>query len=263
MWRAVLFLWSAALLLIGGAGGQTADPVTLTGELTARLGAIPVAVGSFEAVVADGLYRISGHGRTAGVGRLFSDGEARVESTGPLSQSTILPSDYRHELKERRDRDRVEIAFDGQQVASISIVPPQKPRRDRVPLGAEHVRGVLDPLSAVMQLSAGPPGPQLCDRTLPIFDGEQRYDIELSFKREERVGGLSGIDSGTAYVCGIRYRPVAGHRPAKSAVKHLQKVDGIEVWLANVGAGVVAPIQARVPTPLGQLIVSATRLSLQ
>ncbi|HEX2256045.1 MAG TPA: DUF3108 domain-containing protein [Afifellaceae bacterium] len=237
--------------------------MTLTGQLSARLGALPVAEGRFEAVVSDGLYRVSGYGRTAGVGRLFSDGEARVESTGRLSQTTILPSDYRHELKERRDRDRVEIAFDGGQVASASIVPPSRPRRDRVPLGEEHVRGVLDPLSAVMQLSAGPPGPQLCDRTLPIFDGEQRYDIELSFKREERVGALSGIESGTAYVCAIRYRPIAGHRPAKSAVKHLQKVDGMEIWLAGVGAGVVAPIQARVPTPFGPLIVSATQLSLQ
>lgn len=261
--RATVALVSAALLMGAAETPRAAEPVTLTGELSASLGAIPVAAGGFEAVVANGRYEVRGHGRMIGLTRLFSDGEARVEARGAMSGAALLPADYRHELKERDDRDRVRIAFAGERVDSVAIEPPPRPRRDRVPLAEEHLRGVLDPLSAIMLLSAGSPGPASCDRTLPIFDGEQRYDIELSFDREERIRGRSGAYSGPAYVCAIRYRPIAGHRPARSAVKYLQRAEGMEIWLAPLGEAVVAPVRARVPTPLGPLVLSATRLSLR
>lgn len=263
MRRAIVVVFAAALAVSGADAVGPPGPVTLTGELSASLGGVIVAAGGFEATIADGEYRVSGYGRTAGVGRMFSNGEARVESSGRLSQAALRPAGYRHELKQKRDADVVAIAFAGERVESVAIVPPPKPRSDRVPLAEQHLRKVFDPLSAVMQLSAGPAAPELCERTLPIFDGEQRYDVELSFKRMDDVGSPRGGYSGPAYVCAIRYRPIAGHRPTRSGVKFLQKVEGMEIWLAEIGEGVVAPVRARVPTPFGPLVVSATRLSLR
>jgi hypothetical protein len=256
-------LLAAALLAAASGAAQASGTVTLTGELSASLGAMPVAVGGFRATLAEGRYQVSGHGRTAGMGRLFSSGEARVEASGRLSRSAALPAGYRHELKAKRDWDRVAIAFSGGRVARVAIEPPPRPRPDRVPLGEEHLRQVLDPLSAVMLLSAGPAGPEICERTLPIFDGEQRYDLQMSFKRTERVGGPRGSYSGPAYVCGIRYFPVAGHRPGRNAIRYLERNDGMEIWMAAVGEQVIAPVRARVPTPFGTLTLSATRLSIQ
>jgi hypothetical protein len=256
-------LLAAALLTAGSGGPQASGSVTLTGELSASLGAVPVAVGGFRATLTEGRYRVSGHGRSAGMGRLFSSGEARVEARGRLSRSAAVPADYRHELKAKRDWDRVTIAFSGERVARVAMEPPPRPRPDRVPLGEEHLRQVLDPLSAVMLLSAGPVGPEMCERTLPVFDGEQRYDLQLSFKRTEQVGGPRGSYSGPAYVCGIRYRPIAGHRPGRSAIRYLERNDGMEIWMAPVGEEVIAPVRARVPTPFGTLTLSATRLSIQ
>jgi hypothetical protein len=250
---------SAALLTAGTAAFGPAGAATLSGEISASVAGLPVAVAEFKAVVAGERYQVSGSGRTAGVGNLLSDGRASVASSGRISASTIQPAAYSHELVKKGDRDRVRIAFAGDRVRSVSIEPPLRPRRDRVPLGEEHVRHALDPLSAIMLLSAGAPGPELCNRTLPIFDGEMRYDLDLSFKRTDRVGGLAG----PAYVCAIRYRPIAGHRPGRSAVQFLQRSDGMEIWLAAIGEGVVAPVRVRVPTPFGPLLLSATRLSLR
>lgn len=259
MRRTCVALVSAALLLAGGSQVWPAEALTLTGELSASLSGIPVAVAEFKAVLSKEQYEVSGSGRAAGLSRIVTSGHARVESRGRISPGAVAPAAYRHELVKKGESDRVRIAFAGDKVQSVSVEPPPKPRRDRVPLAEEHFRQVLDPLSAVMLLSSGEPAPDLCNRTLPVFDGEARYDLELSFKRKDRVRGLSS----PAYVCAIRYRPIAGHRPERSSVKFLQSNDGMEIWMASVGGKVVAPVRVQVPTPFGSLVLSATRLSLR
>lgn len=258
MARNIPALFSAAFLLAGALQLGPAEAVTLTGEFRASLTGIPVAVAEFKAVLGDDRYEVSGSGRTVGLSQLVTPGRARVESSGRVAGGTFRPAAYQHELVKEGERDRVRISFAGGRVDSVSVEPPPKRRRDRVPLADRHFRRVVDPLSAMMMLSNQTLGPEMCNRTLPIFDGEMRYDLQLSFKRTERVSGFSG----PAHVCAIRYRPIAGHRPKRSGVKFLQSNEGMEIWMAAIGEGVVAPVKARVPTPYGPLVLSATRLSL-
>ena len=52
-----------------------------------------------------------------------------------------------------------------------------------MPLREQHLKGVLDPLSAIMVLSRGSSA-NPCDRRLPIFDGKERFDLVFSYKGE-------------------------------------------------------------------------------
>src|SRR5262249_33094220 len=127
-----------------------------------------------------------------------------------------------------------------------------------------HVRGVTDPLTAGLIHVAAPGDvitPEACRHTLPIFDGRQRYDLELSFKRIERVRAERGYQ-GPAVVCMAVYHAIAGHRAERAAVKNLEESREMEIALAPIaGTRVLAPFRISIPTMLGPAVLQATQFA--
>ena len=72
-------------------------------------------------------------------------------------------------------------------VTELMVLPPSS---DRVPITDADRKGISDPLSAVfvpVGETADGLNKETCQRTLPIFDGRQRYDLQLDFKRLDKV----------------------------------------------------------------------------
>jgi hypothetical protein len=60
-------------------------------------------------------------------------------------------------------------------------------------------------------------------------------------------------------VCTVLYRPVAGHRPERPAIKYLIEQRDMEMWLAPIaGTRVLVPFRFSVPTPFGLGVLQAT-----
>ena len=74
---------------------------------------------------------------------------------------------------------------------------------------------------------------QACRRTLPIFDGQQRYDLKFAFKRRDKVTAEKGY-AGPVVVCSLRYEPIAGHNASTTLVKYLSEGREMEIALAPV-----------------------------
>src|SRR5258708_21150228 len=133
---------------------------------------------------------------------------------------------------------------------------------DRVPITDADRKGISDPLSAVF-VPVGEMGDGLnketCQRTLPIFDGRQRYDLQLDFKRLDKVTANNGY-SGPVIVCSLSYRPIAGHRVSAPLVRYLSESREIEIALAPLaGTGLLAPYRLVVANLLANLVVQANR----
>ena len=74
----------------------------------------------------------------------------------------------------------------------------------------------------------------------------------------ERVKSEKGYD-GPVVVCSVRFQPISGHRPSRSAIKYLMAQRDIEVSLAPVaGTRVLVPYRITVPTALGAAVLEAT-----
>ena len=208
-------------------------------------------------------YKVTGSARTSGVVRLFSDGHGKVSATGRLKGARPLPAVYAYDVTDDDGRETLKMAFSGNRVGKVKLNPPENPEKlkRRVPLKRSHKVGVLDPLSALfIPANAG----TVCSRTLPIFDGEQRFDLVLTPKRTDRFRGGKKNFKGRVVVCAVSYRPIAGHRADKKEVKYMQRNSGMEIWMAPVGdTGVMAPISGRLNTKIGPLIVHARRFQLQ
>jgi hypothetical protein len=208
-------------------------------------------------------YTVTGSGKTTGVVRLFSDGRGKVSAKGTLNGKRPVPAAYAYDVVDDEGKETLKMAFSGNRVGRIELVPPENPEKlkRRVPLKRSHKVGVLDPLSA---LFIPADAATVCNRTLPIFDGEQRFDLVLTRKRTGRFRGGRKNFKGRVIVCAVSYRPIAGHRADKKEVKYLQRNSGMELWMAPIGdTGVMAPVSARLNTKIGPMIISARRYQLR
>ena len=172
-------------------------------------------------------------------------------SAGPRPAS--FGFDYTSSLKD----GSVRMGFTKGTVDTISIEPPAAPVPDTVALKPEHLANVLDPLTAILSLTQDT-GSKPCDRKLAIFDGKQRFDLQLVYLRQDPIEGTSE----TASVCRVRYIPIAGFR-ATEETANLARTTGIEISFRQVvGAKLLVPQKVLLPTLAGAAEISVQHVDI-
>jgi hypothetical protein len=175
----------------------------------------------------------------------------RVTDMGP--EPTMYAFNYADSAKMG---ERLRITFDGRAVTDVSISPRNRPLPRTIPVTKEQLEGVLDPMSGAF-LSAQSENPNgdlaVCDKTLPVFDGRQRYDLVVSPKRMVTVKRTTpGGYGGPAVICAVKFIPIAGYQPDNPAIRLMQQSNEIEVWLIPVRASNrYVPYRIVLPTPVG------------
>lgn len=188
-------------------------------------------------------------------------------SSGVMTANGPAPSRYSFRYRTGEKGEKVDMRFAQRDVREVEISPPQKSSSKRVPVTAAHLRNVVDPLSALIlmsQTSAPKSGAQACNQRLPIFDGKLRYDLVLSYKGRQAIGD-NGKLRGTAYVCSVRYVPVAGHKAGQREDKdYVTGNSGMEIWLVPVPeAGLLVPYYVTIPTPAGTATMIASHFEVE
>ncbi len=187
-------------------------------------------------------------------------------SHGLMTANGPVPQTYNFRYSSNDKRESIDLRFQQRMVQDIVINPPQRGGSRNVPIQAIHLQNVLDPLSAVVLLSQARLKPQTadpCNKRLPIFDGKIRYDIAL-FQKGTHAINPAGKLHGTAYVCGVQYQPIAGHKPGKSDNDYATGNTGIEVWLVPVPeAGLIVPYYVHVPTPAGTATIVTEKFDVE
>ena len=159
----------------------------------------------------------------------------------------------------------IRMALADNTVTGVDISPPFQDKPDRVPLGPDDKRGVVDPVGAVV-IPAPASGPMLspaaCDRTIPIFDGYTRFDITLSYVGERTVSAKGY--KGPVVVCAARYVPISGHQRNRPATKFMADNRDLEVWLAPIMSDhVLFPFRVSVRTMIGTTVVEAEQFRIE
>jgi hypothetical protein len=123
-------------------------------------------------------------------------------------------------------------------------------------------KGIVDPLTALLFSAAAADerlSQEACRRTLPIFDGHQRYDLKLAFKRMDKITAEKGY-AGPVVVCSVSYEPIAGHRANILLIKYLSEGREMEIALAPIaGTRLLAPLRLSVVSTLANLMIEANR----
>jgi Protein of unknown function (DUF3108) len=254
------------IVVAGGVAFAAAVPSAhaqskLEARYTASLAGIPLGTGSWVIDIASDQYTSVASGRTTGLVRVISDGSGSSGARGAIQGASLLPTTYASSTVSDRGSDDVRMTLRAGTVKDISVEPPTPPSPDRVPVTEAHRKGVSDPMSAAIMPVAGNGDvltPDACKRKLAIFDGRQRADIDLVFKRMDRVHADKGYQ-GPVVVCTVLYTPIAGHRPERPAIKYLAETREMEMWLAPIaGTRLLVPFRFSVPTPFGLGVLQAT-----
>jgi len=251
----------ACLMLAGLASGQSAgeparpEPGRIVATYDAGLAGISLGEFQVTATMAGSAYEMAAQGRFSLLAGLLYKATGKTTSSGTLTAASPQPALYTLSFEDSKKHQQVRMTFANGGVSDVTIVP-EKPRARDVPVTPAQLKGVLDPLTAAFLSirSDAPAGDvSVCNQTVPVFDGRQRFDIELSPKRSETLdgGALKGL-GGRAAVCRVHYKPISGYRPAHPGVKYMENNDKVEVWLVPMpGTPHYVPYKVLIPTAWG------------
>jgi hypothetical protein len=259
-YRSLLGPCMLAFAALGSIGAASAEG-RLEARYSATLAGIPIGSGSLTIEAAETQYTSTVNGSTSGLLRAFTGGQGNATAHSTLNGGKVVSSIYAATVTTRKYTDSIRITINNGNVKDLRIDPPQDTNPERVPITEAHQHNVLDPMTASLVRVFGNGdvvSPEACARTLAVFDGRLRYDVQFAFKRMETVKAKKGY-AGPVVVCAAYFSPVAGFIPSRTAIKYLSKQREMEVWLAPIaGTRVLAPYRAQSPTPIGQAVLEAS-----
>jgi len=253
------------LLLLAPALAAAA-PAFAQGRLEARyvvtLAGIPIGKGNWAVDITDKHFSAAASGITTGLMRVLTKGEGTSASRGTLNSGHPTTAIYASTIRSRKHIDAVRVTLDHGNVKDFRADPPPDHNSERVPVTEEQRHGVLDPMTASLLRVPGVGNllvPEACQRTVAIFDGRLRYDLQLAFKRMDKVKAEKGY-AGPVVVCSVNFSPLGGYIPSRAVIRYLKKQRDMEVWLAPIaGTRVLAPFRVQGPTPIGEAVMEATQ----
>ncbi len=237
----------------------------LNAEYTASVAGIPVGNGVWIVTIGDKEYTAEVTGHVAGLLSLITSGEGSVAARGTVSRGHLSATDYAADVKysmgiKSKKFATVRMKLESRTVKDLAVEASDPPNRKNVPVTEAHKRGIVDPITASLIPVAGTDEaslPRACEQTLPVFDGNHRFNLALSFKRMEDVQADKGY-RGPAVVCGVNYQPIAGYNPNRSTIKYLMNSRDMEIWLTPIaGTRILVPFRISVPTKVGIAVLQA------
>lgn len=186
--------------------------------------------------------------------------KSEIRTVGAVVKDAPKPGGYTFDIVSGAKAISTRMGFEDGMVSSVANFPEALHTSPVVPLRPQHLQGVIDPMSAMMQLAYGS---NPCDRRLPIFDGRERFDLVFSRKGETRISEQQPSGQpGTGLVCRIRYVPIAGHK-VDDSTRFMASTDEIEVVLRPIpSAKIYVPYQVTIPMPVGSAKLTSKRVEI-
>ncbi len=189
-----------------------------------------------------------------------------TRTTGTVRNRKPHPENYYFGFSNGKKSGKVNMTFAGNRVSRVVSVPNKKMSSEYVRVKSTHLKRVMDPMSAIMLISRkGKSHRTACANTIPIYDGKQRFNLKLSYKRSIRVNSRqSGGYAGPVIICRVLYQPISGYKPHKKDVKFMARTKGIELWLMPLPKSRnYAPYRFVLPLPVGTAEASLARFDIR
>lgn len=255
------------ILLALGCAALAAPPChaqTVDAIYEVSLAGLPIGTATLAGKFDPDAYRLEVRIKLSGLAGLITNGKGAGVSTGSAASGKITPATYALSSSGSSGNMLVRMALNQGNVEAVEITPPLEPKADRVPLLDEHRRAIVDPISALLlpQPARGAPvDGAACNRTLPVFDGAGRFDINLSYAGSKNVA-VPGY-AGPVLICSARYVPIAGHRTGRKATQFMMANREMEGWFAPVeGTRFMLPFRIQVRTMIGLADIEAASFAV-
>lgn len=242
-----------------------AGATTIRARYTMKFTGIEVGELKLVNSVGSSSYQAELHARVTGIATVATSRSVNMKASGIIRKGAVLPSTFFSDQAGTDQPRTMRVSLAAGNARSVEIDPPFEDTTGRVPLTEEHKRNVIDPLSAM--ILTVPPGdrflgPSACNRTLRVFNGLFRADVELTYVRTEPFN-TTGY-SGAVALCSARYVPLAGYNPNATMTKFMMTNRGIEIRVAPIeDTMLVMPVSVMIPLPVGHASVELQEYSVE
>jgi hypothetical protein len=248
-----------ASVAVSAAGAET-----LKASYSVSLIGLSIGSATASGVIEPQNYRIDIGLKTTGLANLVNSAKGAATATGTLAPIGPAPATYANSTANAHETRTVRMALGANTVRALEVKPEPWDAPVRIPVSDDNRRNIVDPVSAlIMSVPAGASviGPAACNRTIPVFDGVTRFDVQLSYV-ETRTARTHGY-TGPVTVCAARYTPISGHRPDSASTKYMAENGDMSVWLAPLpNAHVVVPLRMDIRTSVGELVIEAAEFQI-
>ena len=205
-------------------------------------------------------YSLSSRMWTQGVADNIFPAQFHNTAQGTLNGKRIAPSLYSTNYRASDDTRQVRIEFDGTQPVSVEADPVYELE---APMSPMDKRNSLDPMSSYLSFLMGTTATEEnpCGTKVPIFDGRQRYNLNIKFVKEMKItDDIVDSYSGPGYHCKMQYQEIAGF---KRNARKSGRLPFVDVYLAKLDDGKYrVPLRMNIGTDYGFAVLRVTRLDV-
>ncbi len=206
-------------------------------------------------------YMVQSLMNTGGLASVFFKSEYKVLGLGHLAEDgAVLPSRYDSDFVGRSTQKLVSLIYGADGLPELTAAdPPYGERILQQPVSDEEKRGTVDPMGAWIHFMTGTSveDDHPCGRSVPVYDGRRRYNLDLTFLGTEKAKVKGGrVFRGTAYRCLFQYTPVAGYKE-KDLAEDAVPIPPLKAVIAPIttpsGRRMLVPVQVSANAPVGKV----------
>jgi hypothetical protein len=255
-------LSSASARAVESAAARTLD---LTYDV--YLGGLHIFTFDVDMTLQPDRYRVAAEGATQGMVGWMYEWQTSLSAEGRERDGRIEPERYGAASNWQGNQRTVQLGFAGDGRYDLERTPPPEPDPD-VEGGLPETlpEGTVDPLSLAVAASQALVETGRCDQTVPVFDGQRRYDLTLTQIDEATVPRSEySIYHGPAVRCGISMKRISGFRKSwKSKRQWDAPTSAPTLWVAAIRPDLPpVPVRYDGAIMLGNIVIHLTKADVR
>lgn len=215
-----------------------------------------------------GRYRMSADGMTRGMIGFLYEWDVKLAAEGVETDGRIEAARYATDSAWKGKRRTVALTFQDGGRYDLQRTPPPEPDPDIEGGPPESLPAeTTDPLSMAIAASRAIDATGRCDQTLPVFDGQRRYDVTLGAGQAVTLPANEyAVYHGPTLRCDVSIARISGFRKSQKYTREMDAGSSAppRVWLATVRDD-LPPLAVRYEgaSALGAMIVHLTGVQVR
>lgn len=212
-------------------------------------------------------YRVTAEGGTQGMIGWLYEWQTKLAAEGLDRNGRIEPRRYDMDSNWQSNRRRVRLSFAEGGRYDLQRTPPPEPDPDiEGGLPDSLPDGIVDPLSLAVAASRSLQQNGRCDQTLPVFDGQRRYDLTLKHVDEATLPPSEySIYQGPAVRCSFSMKRISGFRKSWQSKRHPDdRSSAPTIWVAPLQPDLPpVPVRYDGAIALGNIVIHLTKAQVR
>jgi hypothetical protein len=208
-------------------------------------------------------YRVTAEGATQGMIGWLYQWHTRLAAEGLDHNGRIEPQRYDAESSWQGNERTVALDFEGNGRYALERTPPPEPDPDiEGGLPETLPEGTVDPLSLAVAASRALMRNGRCDQTVPVFDGQRRYDLTLKQIDEATLlPNDYSVYQGPAVRCSFSMNRISGFRKSWRSKRQPDAASSAPtIWVAAIRPDLPpVPVRYDGAIALGNIVIHLTR----